>query len=98
MKLRLIIGVFGAMAVGTVGADEPVKYEPTEIQSLRLQVRLKDVQLAQERYQVAVKDLLNEAAAIKVEQKWPKEVFFDAATMTFQPPKTVIKAADPKKP
>lgn len=71
----------------------PPKYQPTEIQLLKLQVKQKDARLAQvqaaqaqAQFQAAMADLMKEAESIKVENKWPAEVIFNADNVSYQEP------------
>lgn len=66
---------------------------PTEVQTLRLQVRQKDALLAkqaldaaQAQFQAALKELSAEAERVKTEQHWDKGVTFDFQTLAFTPP------------
>jgi hypothetical protein len=85
-----------------VGYTKP-KFEPTEIQSLRLQIRQRDAQIAQkdlftanQRFQLTLGELQAEAQKIKTENKWPADVRFNPDTLVFEePPKP---AEPPKKP
>lgn len=69
----------------------PSKYQPTEVQSLRLQVAQKNAQLAQAALQSAQRAfadafsaLQQEAAKVKAEQKWDDaKVTFNPDTLTF---------------
>lgn len=79
--------------------DKPKSYSPTEVQTLRLQVRQKDAQLAQrdlqfaqQRFQQSIQDLNAEADKIKTENKWPAGLSFSPDTLTFsEPPKPAEK-------
>jgi hypothetical protein len=68
--------------------QEEKKYEPTEVQSLRLQVKQKDTQLAQIAFQRALGALYEEASKVKKENNWPNELVINPDTLTFSmPPK-----------
>jgi hypothetical protein len=63
---------------------------PTEVQSLRLQVRQKDAVIAkqaldsaQAKFQQALADLNAEAERVKTENKWDKSVAFDMNDLHF---------------
>jgi hypothetical protein len=77
-------------------------YKPTEIQSLRLQVKQRDAllaqkdwQVAQEHYQAAVAILNAEGEAIRKENHWPDTVKFDANTIEFSEPAPVSTRPPP---
>lgn len=79
-----------AMALIHVYGEEPAKYVPTELQELRLQVKLKDAQLAQKDYFIAqqnlnfaLKSLNDEAARVKTENKWPDGLVFNQEKLSF---------------
>lgn len=82
-------------------AQAPAEYKPTEIQTLRLQVKQKDARLAQvdlrdaqNRFNQALADLNAEGEKVKVENKWPSTVMFSMDTLTFAVP----AKAEAKKP
>jgi len=88
----------------------PVKYEPSEVEQLRLQLAAKDAQIAQIQFQnaqyvfqQAIARLHAEADKVKAEHKWPAEVQFKPETLTFAvpaPPKPPVPEKKPleKKP
>ena len=85
-----------------VGPDTAKTFTPTEIQSLRLQVRQKDALLAkkslddaQKAFQESLKALTDEAEVVKKENGWSKELQFDPNTITFSAP-TIVKEDKPK--
>jgi hypothetical protein len=82
------IGVVAVMVLlaGSVVAQAPAKYAPSEVQLLKLQVRQKDAQLAQVAAQQAYTALLSEAAAVKRENKWDDKVIFNPESLTFTDP------------
>jgi hypothetical protein len=89
----LVLAMFGQQAP-PVGA----RYAPSEVQSLRLQVRQKDAQIAQNalekaqlRFQQTLVDLQAEAERIKTENKWPKDTQFDPNNLVFNEPPTPSK-------
>lgn len=68
------------------------KYEPSELQKLRLQIKQKDAQMAQQNVQIAnanfqqVMAVLNaEVKAVEKENKWPDTLQIDFNTMEFKP-------------
>ena len=81
------------------------KYQPSEVQSLRLkvaqqaaQLAQRDLQDAQTRFQTAVSALRDEGEKVKVESKWPKDVVFDLGSLTFSAPQpAATPAATPTK-
>ena len=100
-KLAVVVLFLIASTLGAQGVKAP-EYKPTEIQSLRLQVKQKDAQIAQRdlqsaqaRFQEAFAALNNEAAEVKKENKWPDDVSFDPNTLNFTAP--APKPAAPKK-
>lgn len=69
------------------------KYPLSEIQTLRLQVKQKDAQIAQQNvfvaqqaFSAAIKALRDEADKVKVENKWPAEVQFSPENLMFVDP------------
>jgi hypothetical protein len=101
MKLKyLVMGLLVTAGV-VMGADAP-KYNPSEVQTLRLQVKQKDAQLAQldmqaatERFQVALNGLQQAGEAVRVENKWPDTVKFDPNTLSFNEASAPIVAPTP---
>jgi hypothetical protein len=86
--------LLGIMLIALCGfvlqGEEKPKYQPTEIQRLRMEVRQRDAQLAQKDYfiaqqnfNMAVKALTEEAAKVKAENKWPDGLVFDQEKLTF---------------
>ena len=97
MTIREIVAlVLMAVAIPLLGADTP-KYQPTEIQLLRLQVKQRDaqiaqrdlalaqqaVQTAQDKFQQALNNLNTEADRVKSENHWPEKVTFDMNSVSF---------------
>lgn len=75
--------------------------KPTEVQSLRLQVRQKDALLAkaaleqaQHAFQQALQDLTAEGERVRVEQGWPAGTQFDPNTLAYS---AAPAAKEPKK-
>lgn len=91
--LRIVFVMWLAAMIGMAFAaksDEPKSYIPTEVQSLRLQVKQRDAQIAQrdvlaaqQRFAALVQQLQVEAENVKTEQKWDKSVVFNVDTLTF---------------
>jgi len=97
MKIALSLTLL--LSATLLAQTPPVKYEPTEVEMLRLQVAQKDAQIAQiqlqqaqQMFQQALGRLHLEADKIKAEHKWPAEVQFKMDTLTFAaPPKAPEK-------
>jgi hypothetical protein len=71
----------------------PAKYTPSEIQTLRLQVKQKDAMIAQrdyvaaqQRFQGAVNELNAEADRVKTENGWPRTLLFNSDSLLFSEP------------
>lgn len=103
--LILALAVFGQQPPAQAPPATPSKYLPSDVQSLRLQVKQKDAQLAQMAFNVAQQqlrqafvDLQAESERIKAENKWPKEAQFDPNSLTFSEPPAPAKAPEAKKP
>jgi hypothetical protein len=62
-------------------AQAPTKYQPTEVQSLKIQLAYKDVQIAQQQYQAALNALSGTAAAAQKENGWPVTVTLNYAAL-----------------
>jgi len=98
-----LLGILFAFLLAA--AQAPSKYQPSEVQSLRLQLALKNAQLAQrdaadaqQRFQNSLNDLRTEGEKVRTENKWPDTVKFDPSTMTFVEPPAPAKKEDPPKP
>jgi hypothetical protein len=81
-------------------AQTPKKYEPTEVESLRLQLKQRDAQLAQVAVQQAnavfqktVADFNAEVDAIKKAHGWPAEVQIDQTRLASNEIKFVLPPA-----
>lgn len=72
--------------VAALAEEKAKEYKPTEIQSLRLQVKQKDALLAWNRYQAAINDLNAEAQRVKKDNHWPDETIFNGDTLQFSEP------------
>jgi len=91
--------ILTGLVLGISYADTPV-LTPTEVQSLRLQVKQKDAIIAraelqadqaklqsdQAKFQAALAELQAEGARVKVENKWDPKVTFDLEKLTFTAP------------
>ena len=88
--MRAILAVIVLIMITGGAMAEESKYQPNEIQSYRLQLKFKDAQLAQRdlalaqlNFNVAVNLLNAEGDKIRIENKWPEEVKFDADKLQF---------------
>lgn len=88
--LKIIAVALFATLIGVVQAQEKKEYKLTEVQLLRLQVKQKDAQIAQVRFQAsqqafqaAINDLQAEASKVKEQNSWDKDVIFNADALTF---------------
>lgn len=105
MKLKyLAIGVLFASGL-MAQTVSPEKFTPTEIQGLRLQIKQKDAQLAQQdmqnatvRFQQALAALQSEGERVKTENKWDKEVVFNPNNLEFAKPPVVTNNKPVPKP
>jgi hypothetical protein len=95
-----------AIAIGLLAQDtaKPKVYTPTEVQSLRLQVKQRDALLAkqnlesaQRAFQQALTDLSAEGEKVKHENKWPDDTNFDPNSLQYSaaPAKDVAKDKKP---
>lgn len=99
MKLRyLAVSLFFAGSLVAGQAAAPDDYKPSEVQSLKLQVKQKDVLLAQaaaqkatEVFQQSLAALSEEAENVKKENNWPKELTFDVNNLKFAKPVPPVK-------
>src|SRR5882724_8201041 len=99
--IALLVGLIAA-ALGQQGKTAKVdtktpitfpsdyKYNPTEVQQLKLQLKQRDAQLAQvalreaqSNFQQKVKDLMEEGVAIRNEQGWPESVQLNPDALSF---------------
>jgi hypothetical protein len=92
---RLLVGAvllssFVISSVFLLSAEKKV-YKPSEIQALRLQVKQKDAQLAnqalaitQQRFNQAVTDFNAEVKTIEKENSWPDTLEVDPNTLEFK--------------
>jgi high-affinity K+ transport system ATPase subunit B len=86
----IAVGLFVTMLFNAFAEDLPNSYQPTEIQTLHLQVKQRDAQLAQKDFfiaqqnlQIALKALNDEAAKVKVENNWPDGLVFNQEKLSF---------------
>jgi hypothetical protein len=93
LLVGLMLLTLAIIGVTLLLADTSPKYVPTEVQSLRLQNKQKDAQLAQMRlqqagaqFQQALADLTAESVKVKTENHWPDAVQFNPDTLAFSEP------------
>lgn len=116
VKVIVVIGLFALTGITIVAQAPPAappasKFEPTEVQRLKLQVAQKDAQLAQVQlqraqvaFQAALAELDAEAGRVKAANGWPSTVQFSPDTLTFvEAPKPTVAppvapAPEQKKP
>lgn len=98
MKKAILFVLIIAASVAVSAQEAAKKYEPTEIQSLRLQVKQKDailaqqsiasaqqaVTLAQQNFTKAIEEMNAEAETIKKANKWPETVQLNPQTLAFE--------------
>ena len=95
----LAIGCF-MMTRGMLAQEKPkpaaevVKFEPTELEVLKLQVKLRDVQIAQINLQQKYAAFSAETEAIKKIHNWPESVHIDISQ---DPPRFFQDPAPDKK-
>jgi hypothetical protein len=100
--MRILVAVL-LLASATLAQAPPASLTPTEVQSLRLQVKQKDAIIArqqfadaQQNFQNAIAAMNAEADKIKKENKWDDKVVFNPDQLTFTaPPATPPPAAPP---
>ena len=114
LLLLVIIATWSIVGMGQASPSQngtkplmvdTIKYQPTEIQLLKLQVKQRDAQLAQRdlqtaqtKFQQSILDLTNEAEVIKKENKWDEKVTFDPNTISFSEPPKKEEKKEPAKP
>ena len=89
--IAVVIGTLVGTLAGVIFAQTAKpKYDPTEVQSLRLQVKQKTIiidgqqlQAAQNAYNADVAALVAESKKTINEQKWPDTTQFDLNNLTF---------------
>ena len=95
------------MALAQQPGAPPSKYQPSEVQVLKLKVKQlealnagKDFQAAQQIYQQKMSALTEQAQQIETENKWPTTLAFDPNSLTFNErpePPAPPKAEEKKK-
>ena len=105
ITLVIVFIAFVVMAEQVANTPAPSKYQPTEVQSLRLKVAFDDARLAQRdaqdaqtRFQQSLSALTDAADKIKQENKWPATVQFNMDSLTFADAPPPPKPAEVKKP
>ena len=104
MKAKYL--AFGLLITSGLMATETAKtYTPTEVQSLRLQVKQRDAQLAQqavlnaqEKFQAILAALNAEGEKVRLENKWPDTVKFSPDRLDFTEAPAPVPAAKPAVP
>ena len=95
-----LLGVFSIISFWGLlmqGQETKVKYQPNELQSLRLkvtqqqaQIAQKDLFIAQQNFQIALAALKVEGDKVKRENQWDAGVIFNPETLMFiDPPKPI---------
>jgi hypothetical protein len=89
-KVIFALGVVGLLLAGLAiraQLSKPKTYEPSEVQTLRLQLKQRDTQMAIQVYQGKFNELVAEAQKVKKENGWPDDLKFNADTLQFEMPK-----------
>jgi len=97
LKFSLLV-ILALVFTSGILAQAPSKFQPTEIQSLRLQVKQRDAIIARQNYENAVNQIQAEAEKVRKENNWPDTVRFDFNSLTFFDTATPPKTQEPKKP
>lgn len=104
MKVMLGVLLLSALTLNSQEPKAPPSYTPTEIQSLKLQIKqkdtiiaLKNLQEAQANFTSVRMSLMNESDSVIKENKWPQDLIFNPDTLQFsENPKAPIPAKDKK--
>jgi hypothetical protein len=96
--VAVLLIVFGIGWSVAHGQTPPAALQPTEVQSLRLQVKQREFQIASILYNQALAALDNEAENIKKENHWDEKVRFLREQMIFLPAPELPKVAAPVTP
>lgn len=90
MRITLLVAIL--LAAVTAFSND-AKYQPSEIQLLHLQLKQKDVQIAQQnvffaqqQFKAMLQALGDEAQKVKAENSWPEAVVFDQESLTYSDP------------
>jgi hypothetical protein len=102
--LCLFLGIgIAAVPQSAPPATAPAKYELSEVQKQRLQLKQKDAQIAQlqlsianSTFQQSIAAFNAEVKSIEEENKWPDTLQIDPNTMTFKEPPAPPKPAEKK--
>ncbi len=99
--LAVVVTFMLCIGIVKIFAQTKKSYELTEIQKLRLEVKQKDAQLAQQtaaiaqsRFQSAVTDFNDQVKAIEKENGWPETLQVDPNTLAFREPPELPKAPE----
>lgn len=65
---------------------KPAVMTPNEVQMLRLQLKLKDAQMAKAAFNASYAALMDQANQTKKENNWPDTTLFDPDRLTFSAP------------
>lgn len=88
------------LGVGVFSEETAKEYKPSEVETLRLQVKQREAQLAQkdlalaqklvetaqQSFQTSLLTLTAESEKIKTDEKWPSDTAFDPNTLKFTAP------------
>lgn len=97
LTIGLAVVLIGAAKIVSCQTAKSPEYKPTDMQILRLQVKQSQAQTkkvlrdhAQEEFNAAYGALMDEANAVKKENKWPVETLVDPDKLLFSaPPKPI---------
>jgi hypothetical protein len=95
---RFVVVFFLIMGPVACQTAKTPTYEPTEVQSLRLQLDQMRAREALVQFQQLAAALNKDADAVKTENKWPATVIFNPDTLKFSPPLTPPPTPAPKLP
>ena len=101
----LVLFLTCSMELVGIAEDKSKKYEPTEVENLRLQVKQRDAQMAQiyfvqfqQKYNDAVQELYKECTSVRDHHNWPTTVTCKPEDLTFfNTPKEEPKKVEQKK-
>jgi hypothetical protein len=98
VPICFLVSCLTVLGFATFGQAPTPKYQPTEIQLLRLQVLQRDAQIAQMQFYQKVAALQAEGQKVKTENKWPADVRFNPDTLTFEEAPPPPPPKEEKKP
>jgi hypothetical protein len=84
----------GAGIISCQNAKAPT-YTLTEVQTLKLQLKLQSAQIAKNQFNQAYASLMDEANGIKKENKWPDNLLFDPDKLQFSAPPAALPTPPP---